>query len=180
LFAELLVRFADGQQETAARVKGALEAGDRKLAERLAHTVRGTAGNLGMKEVESAAGELEDGIRKGSSAREVERSRRRLAALLEGAVTRIRDAFPEEVPQESAAGSTDTQELATILTRLSALAAESDSTAVDFFEEASAKLSRSFPREVLDRLRESLRAYDFPAAIQGLELLRRRLSEKQG
>ena len=90
LFADLLSRFADGQAETPQKIASALEAGDRKLAERLAHTTKGTAGNLGITEIEKTAGHLEEMIRSSSPSSEVETVRVRLAEQLAAAAARIR------------------------------------------------------------------------------------------
>ncbi len=55
LYRDLLVQFAATQGEAAAEISAALETGDIKLAERIAHTVKGVAGNIGITEVQSLA-----------------------------------------------------------------------------------------------------------------------------
>jgi two-component system sensor histidine kinase/response regulator len=59
LYMRLLSRFRDEQAEAPARIREALEMGDREVAIRLAHTVKGVAANLGMEDVAAAAAELE-------------------------------------------------------------------------------------------------------------------------
>ncbi len=49
----------------ASEIAAALKSGDPKLAERIAHTVKGVAGNIGIMEVQSAAQKLEKAIRDG-------------------------------------------------------------------------------------------------------------------
>ena len=191
LFADLMVMFADGQEEAPARIQDALKAKDVKLAERLAHTVKGSAGNLGITGAEKAASALEQGIRKGAQAREVEKMRRRLAEVLEDVIAHIRSAFPRgesggrgepggtEGRQRGHAGeeparevSVDAAELEEIVARLQALVRDHDSAAVDVFEEALPTLSAAFAREDLDAARKSLRMYDFAAAAAKLGSLR--------
>ena len=46
-------------------ISTALENGDHKLAERIAHTVKGVAGNIGITEVQSVAQKLEKALRDG-------------------------------------------------------------------------------------------------------------------
>ena len=65
LYRDLLGQFADKQGDAAAQVSAALKDGDQKLAERIAHTVKGVAGNIGISEVQSAAQKLENAIREG-------------------------------------------------------------------------------------------------------------------
>ncbi len=63
LYRDLLGQFAAKEGNSAAQISTALEGGDLKLAERIAHTVKGIAGNLGINEVESLARKLEIEIR---------------------------------------------------------------------------------------------------------------------
>jgi HPt (histidine-containing phosphotransfer) domain-containing protein len=60
-----LRQFAAKQGDAAAQISTAVESGDLKLAERIAHTVKGVAGNLGITEVQSAAQKLEKALRDG-------------------------------------------------------------------------------------------------------------------
>ncbi|MDB5896236.1 MAG: hypothetical protein JWQ88_3767, partial [Rhodoferax sp.] len=63
LYGRLLHKFAEGQTDTVERVRQALAAGDDGLAERLAHTLRGVAGNIGATELAHHAGVVEDLLR---------------------------------------------------------------------------------------------------------------------
>ena len=65
LYRDLLGQFAAKQGDAAAQISAALESRDFKLAERIAHTVKGVAGNLAITEVQSAAQKLEKAIREG-------------------------------------------------------------------------------------------------------------------
>src|SRR6185436_15574135 len=64
LYVKLLRQFVEQQGEAPARIADALGAGDRATAERLAHTVKGVAGNLGARAVHASAGVLEGAIAK--------------------------------------------------------------------------------------------------------------------
>src|SRR4029077_6110357 len=75
LYRDLLGQFGAKQGDAAARISAALESGDLKLAERIAHTVKGVAGNIGMAKVQSAAQKLEKAIHEGQDS---------VAALLPG------------------------------------------------------------------------------------------------
>ena len=119
LLVDLLQRFADSQGDTAKKVDEALKQGDARLAERLAHTAKGSAGNLGMRDVEDAAKDLEYRIRNGSPRREVEESRRRLDVALATAVTRIREAIPARRMEKRAGQPVDSSRVNAVLSRLS-------------------------------------------------------------
>src|SRR4029453_153792 len=62
LYTKLLRQFVAQQAAAAARIAEALNAGDHATAERLAHTVKGVAGNLGAGPVHRSASALEQGI----------------------------------------------------------------------------------------------------------------------
>ena len=59
LYLKLLRQFTEQQGTVPAQIGAALAQGDPNLAERLAHTLKGVAGNLGAKPVQTAADELE-------------------------------------------------------------------------------------------------------------------------
>ncbi len=63
LYADLLRRFCVGQGLAVHRVREALAAGQMPLAERLAHTLRSVAANIGATGVSDAAQALEHGLR---------------------------------------------------------------------------------------------------------------------
>src|SRR6516164_6042262 len=59
LYVDLLGQFVARQGGAGAQIAAALENGDRRLAERLAHSVKGVAGNLGMDSIFQLAGKLQ-------------------------------------------------------------------------------------------------------------------------
>ena len=63
LYAKLLVKFHDGYAATADEIRKALDDGDQELAVRLAHTVKGVAGNIGADDLQGVAAELEHALR---------------------------------------------------------------------------------------------------------------------
>ena len=63
LYRDLLSQFVVRQQSIGNRIKEALETGDHNQAERLAHSLKGVAGNLGINQIFVLAGTLESAIR---------------------------------------------------------------------------------------------------------------------
>ena len=82
LYLRLLRQFAEGYTDAADRIRESVERGERAVAERLAHTVKGTAGNLAAGPVQAAAGALEKAIRDGVAAARVESLRVQLGEAL--------------------------------------------------------------------------------------------------
>ena len=62
LYRDLLVQFAAKQSSVPEQISSAIQTGDRKLAERIVHTVKGVAGNIGIGKVFAAAEKLERAI----------------------------------------------------------------------------------------------------------------------
>ena len=68
LYRDLLMKFAAKYSDAGLQITDALHIGDRNTAERIAHTVKGVAGNIGIKPVQFAAEKLEKAIRESDSA----------------------------------------------------------------------------------------------------------------
>jgi len=136
LYLRLLRQFVTQQAEAPASIAEALSAGDRAMAERLAHTVKGVAGNLGAGPVQAAAGALEHAIAAGVDAGDFEALRRRLAEDLEALIGRLRVELDDDVPAagDVAAGSTDREALKTLLAEMRKQLSEFDPGAADLLE----------------------------------------------
>jgi CheY-like chemotaxis protein len=72
LYRKLLRQFSSTQADAAQCIASALAEKDRALAERLAHTVRGVARNIGAPAVQHAAAHLEQAIADAAPAAEIE------------------------------------------------------------------------------------------------------------
>jgi HPt (histidine-containing phosphotransfer) domain-containing protein len=62
----MLHQFAQGQRHAFAQLRAALQAGDAQTAERIAHTVKGLAGNIGATALQALAGQVEQDIHNGA------------------------------------------------------------------------------------------------------------------
>jgi two-component system sensor histidine kinase/response regulator len=72
LYLAMLARFIAGQGPVGAQIREALAAGDPATAERLAHTLKGVSGNVGATRIQALAGELEQAIKDGHAADDVQ------------------------------------------------------------------------------------------------------------
>ncbi len=63
LYKKILTRFLDDYPPARSQIEAALESGDQELAQRLAHTIKGVAGNIGAMELQAAAGDVEKAIK---------------------------------------------------------------------------------------------------------------------
>jgi PAS domain S-box-containing protein len=62
-YIKILTKFNDDYSDATKQIKDALDKGNQELAQRLAHTVKGVAGNIGAKDLSGPAGELEAAIK---------------------------------------------------------------------------------------------------------------------
>ena len=173
LYLKLLRQFVENQGTAVARVTEAQGAGDRQTAERLAHTLKGVAGNIGATEVQFAAGALEKCIRDGAAEKDVETAKRRVAATLDPLVTALR-ALPEVFPAEDKVNPTtptsvqlpQSREAAGRLTRL---LSEFDPGAADFVEANQAALRPLFGDAGWPEFEKLVQGYAFADAQTRLE-----------
>jgi signal transduction histidine kinase/CheY-like chemotaxis protein len=163
LYLDLLERYVEGQGKAADRLREALASGDRPLAERLAHTLKGVSGNIGAVAIQNTAAELEAAIVGGLPLSSFE-------GMLEGLSRALDEALGGIAPVVAAAKDRSEKglpaaSLSTVLETLTCLAEESDGEAVDYLASVRAELAAACPREDFERLEASIRAYDFPVAL---------------
>jgi two-component system sensor histidine kinase/response regulator len=182
LYVSLLRQFLDGQADAAERIRESLDRGERAVAERLAHTVRGVAGNLAAGPVQAAAGALEKAIRDGAAPGRVEASRTKLAdalASLSAALRPLLDAFvpaPEAASRPAAAPAADASALRALSERWAKLLADCDAGTIDGLEREGDLLHALFGgADAFAGFAKQVKAYDFDGA---LDALRRAASAK--
>ena len=170
LYRDLLGQFAATECNAAAQISTALESGDLKLAERIAHTVKGIAGNLGITEVQTLAQKLEIAIR--------DREERILTLLVEFAsgmtaqVHSIEDALcpSTSAPQvEVRTVPFNAEAAAGAIARLRTLLEASDGNAEDSFRSLQGAVSGVVDKLYLDDLSESIKKFDFDSALVSLD-----------
>jgi two-component system, sensor histidine kinase and response regulator len=173
LYIDLLGRFAEGQRDAPARLKDALERGDLGLAERIAHTAKGVAGNIGAKDAQAASADLEAAIAGGMPAEGLDEARSRFESAMAATVGSISTALRGMAPPAEASAGSEAAErpIPEVLSALRRYAEESDCEASDCLESSRVEIIREFGREAFDRLRRVLRSYDFLAAIEILDSL---------
>ena len=136
LYTKLLRQFVEQQATAAAHIAEALNAGDHATAERLAHTVKGVAGNLGAGPVHRSASALEQAIASRSDAKGIEALRLGLATDLDGLIDHLRDALGVETAPATppVAAPADPEALKAIVIEMRKQLAEFDPAAGDVLE----------------------------------------------
>jgi two-component system, sensor histidine kinase and response regulator len=170
LYRDLLGKFVTKEGGAAARISTAIENGDVKLAERITHTVKGVAGNLGITEVQSAAQKLEKAIREGQDS----------VAVLHGAFATVLDTQVHAIEQALRESASSQPEVAlpspfngeaasAAIARLKSLLDASDGDAEEAFRNLQDVVAGAVDRPYLDALSASIGDFDFEAALVKLD-----------
>jgi CheY-like chemotaxis protein/HPt (histidine-containing phosphotransfer) domain-containing protein len=169
LYRSLLEQFVEKQAGVASQISGALEQGDRALAERLAHTVKGVAGNIGIGSVQSAAAKVERAIRDGDAL--LPEGIAELGAAVSLQVEAIRSAVGEGAP--AAAAEFNRERAAAAAAKLKALIEANDGDAADEVQTVADALSGAADAQRLAALRAAISEFDFDGALAILNKLAR-------
>jgi len=184
LYRRLLVKFRDGQQDFAAMFVQALMGGDATAPERLAHTLKGVAGNIGARSVQDAAQALEQACQQGAARDELERQLAMVLVELDPLLAALRavDAetrggavHPALVPVAAAAPAPAGS--APPLGRLRDLLADSDSEAADLWDAELAQFKLALP-DHWRRIASGIGNLDLEAALAALDEAMASLEEK--
>jgi CheY-like chemotaxis protein/HPt (histidine-containing phosphotransfer) domain-containing protein len=163
LYAKLVRRFVEDQRTVVGDIAAARARGDDELAVRLAHTLKGVAGNIGAKLVQSAAGKLEKLLRENGDA---DAATNELSAVLDPLIARL-DA--RETPASEAPAAPLPSTLREAADRLTALLADSDPDAAEFVAANRSALEPLFAGPSWTEFERLVRDYAFPEALARLE-----------
>jgi two-component system sensor histidine kinase/response regulator len=178
LYLRLLSQFVSQQASAATQIAVALDAGDRKLAERIAHTVKGVAGNLGISDVQFAAQKLEKAIREGHDSGTTLLDQ--FAITLRVHVNSISDAMPAQASSKEPALAHFDSERATIaLDRLRALLQANDGDSTEAFQVLREAVVGVVDTRQLDDLSETINNFEFEQALVKLQEIAQ-LSQQNG
>jgi CheY-like chemotaxis protein len=166
LYRELLAQFAEKQSDASAQLSAALESGDRERAERIAHTVKGVAGNIGISQLCSAAERLERAIREGDAA--VPAFLGKFAYLLSRQVQLIQQALRDRTPARPERGEStefDAPAASAAVARLQALLEASDGDALEAFVTLADVVAGRVGQAQLDALSAAISEFNFEGAL---------------
>jgi two-component system sensor histidine kinase/response regulator len=149
-------------------IKAARTRGDIALAERLAHTLKGVAGNIGAKDVQTASNALENLLREGAQAAQVDDALARVADALTPLIAQLQVAFrptkPESYAQTVAPTPADPARFQQAAAELACLLGNFDPGVVDFIEAHRDTLRPVFPGEAWMQFEKLTGSYAFTEA----------------
>jgi two-component system sensor histidine kinase/response regulator len=171
LYLDLLLQFAAKQRDVPEQILSAIEIGDRKLAERIAHTVKGVAGNIGLGKVFVAAEKLERAIHEADAAAPVlvEEFVLVLSHQVEAIQQSMRDAMPDRPAEWEKGSELDVQAATAAIARLRVLLESSDGDAAEAFLSLASAFAGACDKLRMYALGEAISEFDFDSALLKLD-----------
>jgi two-component system, sensor histidine kinase and response regulator len=164
-YAKMLHKFMNSQRNAVALIESALSEEDWPSAERVAHTLKGVAGNLGATQVQADAGALEAALRERTPLQTVEALAAQANRSLSGLILALQTQLPE-LAQVNASDA-DAGHLPILVAELRALLQSDDAAAVDLFADNAALLKFAYPAS-FEAMQSALAGYDFSKAMEFL------------
>jgi two-component system sensor histidine kinase/response regulator len=172
LYVKLVRQFIEQQANTPSQIAAHLAAGDVVTAERLAHTVKGVAGNLGAGPVQAAAAELERAIGRRAEPSDLEAWREQLARVLTELVAGVCAALgspPAPAAMAAEPPSVDPQQVPIAVGEMLRCLTEFDAAAVDCLAVHRAAFQNLFSAEGFGNFERLIEGYAFEEARIELE-----------
>lgn len=166
LYQRLLIKFRGNQHDFIAQFRAARHSDDPNETTRLAHTLKGVAGNIGAIAVADAARDLEAACPDGREVdRLLETVASRLAPLMDGLATL------ETRNAASADQALDADTVVSLLQRLRRLLEDSDTEATEVVDVLAADPGMAAHRAIIDKLAILIDEYNFDATLTMLDHL---------
>ncbi len=171
LFVSLLRQFVLAQGDAVQRLRQCLDSADPATAERIAHTLKGVAGNLGATEVQHHADQLEATLRKGVSGEQLLQAIRRTDTALDCLIRMLKD-MPGLAPVQAAdavLSEADRRRGWTLLQQIALLLTQDDANAPELWH-ANAPLLRALHADTA-KVEAAIENFEYEAALALLEVI---------
>lgn len=162
IYLSLLRRFVSGQKGTFSAFEEARARDDRDAAERLIHTLKGVAGNIGATALQESAALLEAALRERKRDAPIGELAAKPAILLADLIERLEAALPAE--NEAGTAIPDGSNLREILGDLARMLADDDGESPAFFSRHAEVIRKALPG-FAGGIEKALRNYDFEEAL---------------
>ncbi|MBF0294242.1 MAG: response regulator [Magnetococcales bacterium] len=164
LYFSILKKFIAGQKRVAEQIKVALQAKDWGTAERLAHTLKGVAGNIGATDLQGEAAELEQAIGTKQSMADVMNRLVVVAGTVADLIARL-EARLAAVAEVKPRPAVDVERLRGVCLRLRELLGEDDPEAVEVLDEHMELLQSGFGQQY-HPLAGAIRQFEYETALR--------------
>lgn len=170
LYLKLLRQFVAQQSDAPKQITDALAANDPATAERIAHTVKGVAGNLGAREVQQAAAIVEKAISSRADSKTLEDVKGRLSEVLGEFMKRLSSALPDERSQvKSAPLAVDPERIKKVIAEMFTHLNNFDPSASELLESEQDAFRAFFEPQAFDAFQKQIAGFAFSEAIATLQ-----------
>jgi PAS domain S-box-containing protein len=177
LYTRLLRKFRDSQGQFAQLFAAARADADPNSAERCAHTLRGTAGNIGARAVQHAAAQLEQACKDHLPQLRIEALLDDVLAALEPVLAGLAQLGQANPPPPGAAPDLDPGKLKRLYDRLVTLLQNDDAAAAQLWDDNVALFQAAFAQHSA-RIAEHLHQFDLDTALSELQEAQRARDEQ--
>ncbi len=161
-YVSLLRKFISGQKDFTPTLRGLLAQDDWPTAERMAHTLKGVAGNIGASGLQQMAAQLEQALRQKEAAK-VPAALAEVDDLLQKLLFSIQAALPAE---KVVVDEVDPARLAQVCQQLHTLMLDSDPEAAELFAREKGLLQAAL---ALEGIESALGDFEFESALSLLQ-----------
>ena len=169
LYTKLLTKFRDSQANFVEQFAAAKSDDDPKAATRCAHTLKGTAGNIGAKQVQEAAQHLELACNEDKPAAEIDDLLQKTLSELAPVIAGLQHISTLETTAPFPAREVDQAEVQELLSKLKEMLEDSDAEATDVLDELFPMVQGSAMAPHLKQAANAIEEYDFDAALERLK-----------
>ena len=169
-YVAMLRKFIPAQRDTANRIHTALADGNAPSAERLAHTLKGLAANLGAEELQRCASMLEENLRKPVGAPATQASQRHMADALDRLLQHLHASHLIEPVAEISTAPLDAQEqkqALAVVEQIKGFLEQNDAHALVVWEQHLPLLRRLLPDA--DRIADAIAEFEMERALELLQ-----------
>lgn len=166
LYFKILTRFSESQENFVDSYRSAIDEQDTESATRLAHSLKGVAGNIGARDLFRAAAELETATEKGDS---TELPLAQVADCLQLVLDDLRKLNAPVAGKPDDGAALDQEKVNSLLGDLRALLEEDDIDATDVIEEIEMAPASLLDKGLLKDLSRAIGHYDFALALEILD-----------
>jgi len=173
-YESLLQRFADSQSHALDDIRAALANNDASTAQRLAHSLKGAAANLGASALAEVAAVAEAAI---DSNQSITPALESLSRSLDKTIAAIRTALPTDLaPASTPPPNADPSTIVKPLSQLKRLLEADDGDACDFLLEARSVFSQVLTSAEIDSLSAHIGNFAYTDALRSVSEIASRLS----
>ena len=182
LYRNLLLRFRASEADFANAFSLARQGDDPAAPTRLAHTLRGTAGNIGARDVQATAAMLEQACAEAVSPEVIDWLLSKTLAALDPVIDGLASLRPEII--QSAAqdlvspGDADIETVRALLARLEVLLEDSNLEAVDVVAELVAAVAGTALAGLVGDVNRAVSRFDTDAALHALREMAERMESE--